>query len=95
MCVGGGDVVNKNIPHYYMGAQEEEHRTFLIKTTLFKYFKQQISPCFHLTERKNFQFYACWIYAFLSSAEFFQSTFSKNSFKNTMRVSNSLDPGQA
>ena len=26
---------------------------------------------------------------------FFKSTFSKNSFRNTIRVSNSLDPGQA
>ena len=35
--------------------------------------------------------------AFLSCADFFfsKSTFSKNCFKNTIRVSNSLDPGQA
>ena len=34
--------------------------------------------------------------AFLSSADFFsKSTFSENSFRNTIRVSNSLDPGQA
>ena len=26
MCVEGGGVVNKNIQHYNMGAQEEEHR---------------------------------------------------------------------
>ena len=33
---------------------------------------------------------------FLSSADFFsKSTFLKYSFKNTMRESNSLDPGQA
>ena len=32
---------------------------------------------------------------FLSSADFFKSTFSKNSFRNTIRVSNSLDPDQA
>ena len=32
---------------------------------------------------------------FLSSADFFlKSTFSKNSFRNTIRVSNSLDPYQ-
>ena len=30
----------------------------------------------------------------LSSAEFSKLTFSKNSFKNTIRVSKSLDPGQ-
>ena len=33
--------------------------------------------------------------AFLSSAEFFESIFSKNSFRNTFRVSNRLDPDQA
>ena len=34
--------------------------------------------------------------AFSSSADFFsKSTFSKNSFKNTIKVSNSLDPDQA
>ena len=34
--------------------------------------------------------------AFLSSADFFKSTFSKNSsIRNTIRVSNSLDPDQA
>ena len=33
---------------------------------------------------------------FLSSADFFsRSTFSNNSFRNTIRVSNSLNPGQA
>ena len=32
----------------------------------------------------------------LSSADFFQNQFfSKNSFRNTIRVSNSLDPDQA
>ena len=32
----------------------------------------------------------------LSSADFFSKlTFSKNSFRNTIRVSNSFDPGQA
>ena len=35
-------------------------------------------------------------HAFLSSADFFsKSTFSKNYFKNNIRVSNSLDPDQA
>ena len=36
------------------------------------------------------------MYAFLSSADFLfsKSTFSKYSFRNTMRVSNSLDPDQ-
>ena len=33
-------------------------------------------------------------YAFLSSADFFQLTISKKSFKNAIRVSNSLDPDQ-
>ena len=36
------------------------------------------------------------MHAILSSADFFsKSTFSKNYFKNTIRVSDSLDPGQA
>ena len=36
------------------------------------------------------------IHAFLSSANFFKiNFFSKNSFRNTIRVSNILDPGQA
>ena len=30
----------------------------------------------------------------LSSTDFSKLTFSKNSFRNTIRVSNSLDPGQ-
>ena len=30
----------------------------------------------------------------LSSADFFKITFFKNSFSNTIRVSNSLDPNQ-
>ena len=35
-------------------------------------------------------------HAFLLSADFFsKSTFSKNYFKNNIRVSNSLDPDQA
>ena len=37
-------------------------------------------------------------HAFLSSADFFSSSellFSKNSFRNTIRDSNSLDPDQA
>ena len=33
-------------------------------------------------------------HAFLSSADFFKITFSKTSFKNTIRVSNGLDPDQ-
>ena len=33
--------------------------------------------------------------AFLSSADFSKSTFSKNSFRNTIRVSNNLGPDQA
>ena len=32
---------------------------------------------------------------FLSSADFFKSTFSKYSFRKTIRVSNSLEPDQA
>ena len=37
------------------------------------------------------------LHAFLSSADFFffKSTFPKNSFRNIIRVSNSLDPDQA
>ena len=36
------------------------------------------------------------LHAFLSSADFFsKSTFLKNSFRNAIRVSNSLDPDQA
>ena len=41
--------------------------------------------------------FASWVifHAFLSSADFFsKSTFSKNSFRNTIRVSNSLDQDQ-
>ena len=44
------------------------------------------------------QLFASWVIfqAFLSSADFFQNQFfSKNSFRNTIRVSNSLDPDQA
>ena len=40
----------------------------------------------------------CWVilHTILSSADFFsQSTFPKNSFRNTIGVSNSLDPDQA
>ena len=42
--------------------------------------------------------FAYWVilHAFLSSVDFFlKSTFSKKSFRNTIRVSNSLDPDQA
>ena len=36
------------------------------------------------------------LHAFLSFADFFsKSTFSKKKIRNTIRVSNSLDPGQA
>ena len=41
---------------------------------------------------------AYWVilHAFLSSADFFsKSTFSKNSFRNTIKVSNRMDPDQA
>ena len=51
-----------------------------------------------MTLRKcTVQLFACWVifHAILSSAEYFQSTFSKNSFRNNIRVSNSLDPDQA
>ena len=44
------------------------------------------------------EFFACMVilHAFLSSADFLsKSTFSKTSFRNTIRVSNSLDPDQA
>ena len=43
-------------------------------------------------------FFACWVifHAFVSSADFFQNYFfRKKSFRNTIRVSNSLDPDQA
>ena len=41
--------------------------------------------------------FACWVivHAFLSSVDFFQFFFSKESFRNTIRVSNRLDPDQA
>ena len=41
--------------------------------------------------------FAPWefFHAFLSSVDFFISTFSKNSFRNTIRVSISLDQDQA
>ena len=35
------------------------------------------------------------LHAFLSSVDFSKLTFSKKSFRNTIRVSNSLDPDQA
>ena len=35
------------------------------------------------------------LHAFLSSVDIFQNHFSKTSFRNTIRVSNSLDPDQA
>ena len=34
-------------------------------------------------------------HAFLLSADFFSKSFSKNSFRNSTRVSNSLDPDRA
>ena len=42
------------------------------------------------------ELFAYWVilHAFLTSADFFK-TFSKNNFRNTIRVSNSLDPDQA
>ena len=46
----------------------------------------------------NKNFIAFWVilHAFLSSADFFsKSTFMKNYFTNTIRVSNSLDPDVA
>ena len=45
----------------------------------------------------HFPFTCLIFHAFLSSADFFfsKSTFSKNSFRNSIRVSNSLDPDQA
>ena len=48
--------------------------------------------------RASFKLSVSWIifHAFLSSAEFFsKSTFLKNSFRNAIRMSNSLDPDQA
>ena len=40
--------------------------------------------------------FACWVilHAFLS-ADFFQNTFLESSFRNAIRVSNSLEPDQA
>ena len=46
----------------------------------------------------NLELFATWeiFHAFLLSAEFFsKSTISKNSFRNTIWVSNRLDPDQA
>ena len=42
-------------------------------------------------------FSACWVifHASLPSADFFKINFSKNAFRNTIRVSNSWDPDQA
>ena len=39
---------------------------------------------------------ACWVIfnAYLSSADFFKINFSKKNFRNTIRVSNSLEPNQ-
>ena len=49
--------------------------------------------------RTNFSQYSLtpvkFFLIFLLSAIFSKSTFSKNSFKNTIRMSNSLDPDQA
>ena len=45
-----------------------------------------------------YQFFAPWeiFHALLSSTDFFsKSTFSKKYFRNTIRVSNSLEPDQA
>ena len=48
---------------------------------------------------KRVSLFVYWVifHAFLSSADIFpsKSTFSKNYFRNTIRVSNSLDPDQA
>ena len=43
------------------------------------------------------QLFAFWVilHAFLSSADFFKSNFSKISIRNTLRVTNSLDADQA
>ena len=52
----------------------------------------------------NFCLFACWVilHAFLKSVDFFfffffffKLTFTKKSFRNTIRVSNNLDPDQA
>ena len=45
---------------------------------------------------KDFLLFACWVilHAFLSSADFFQNQLFCNSFRNIIRVSNSLDPDQ-
>ena len=43
------------------------------------------------------QSFAYWVilHDFLSSADFFKIHYFENSFSNTIRVSNSLDPNQA
>ena len=42
-------------------------------------------------------FFACWVifHAFCRLLVFSKSIFSKNSFRNTIRVSNSVDPDRA
>ena len=57
--------------------------------------KNNIMHSSHMHPKKSF---ACWVifHVFLSSADFFSKlTFSKNSFGNNIRVSNSLDQDQA
>ena len=65
----------------------------------FVYLKRHIiRSCDYLEITVKHQLFACWenFPAFLSSADFFQkSTFSKNSVRNTIGVSNNLDPDQA
>ena len=51
--------------------------------------------CIRLSWKFNALHAGSFFMLFLSSAVFFsKSTFSKNSFKNTIRVSNRLDPDQ-
>ena len=54
--------------------------------------------CYIVCYISKLKLFACWeiVHAFLSSAVFFQNQLSrKKYFRNTIRVSNSLDPDQA
>ena len=70
------------------------HHVFIVNNSICKLF--WVHPVFM---NRSCSFFAYWVifHAFLSSADFFfsKSTFSKNSSRNTIRVSNSLDPDQA
>ena len=57
--------------------------------------KSYFEQCYLSHPRKSDSYWLI-LHAFLLSADFFsKSTFSKNSFRNTTSVTNSLDPDQA